>query len=391
MLSVPKDLWDEYAGPESEVLPPAIFAPAASELAVNVVARRIANAQRPIMLVGGQVRSTEACAALVAAAERWHCPVVTSPNGRGAISEDHALCLGHAGRFGQRQASQALQEADLVIALGCQVNDLTTHNWSLLSIQVPMVQVNQDGATIGRNWPAAEAIVADPGKFLSSLAGLVPSSDYLGNVWSVADKKRERQQARQTYYSIHDDEKVKPQSVMGELEKVLPDTHTIVMGGGRFQQFVGEWLVRSRKSFFYAANSGTVGYALSGSIGAALASPDRTVVCCLGDGDFMMHPQELETAVRSGIRLKIVVFNDFAFGAMKARQRIPYGTEYTNPDIALLASAFNVSGRTLVRGSETAEAVRWLIKQPKVAILDVQMDLKENRSLMYGHDIGDKV
>jgi len=388
LLSVPKDLWEQPAGPEARLLPPLSTPAPPDPAAVHLAAERLAAARRPILLAGSRARA--AAAFFPAAVEAWRCPLVSSPNGRGVLAESHPLCLGHAGRFGQRQASRALADADLILAVGCSMNDLATHNWSLLSVEVPVIQVDPAGDQIGRNWPVVQAVVGDPAAFLAGLAQIAPPADYLRQVWDVGDRWQARQDARRAFYAIEDAEAVKPQAVMRALEEKVPPAHTVVMGGGRFQQFVGEWLVESPLSFFYAANSGTVGYALSGAIGAALAAPARTIVCCLGDGDFMMHVQELETAKRAGAEVKVVVLNDFAFGAMKARQAVAYGTTYDNPDIELLCKAFGLPGRVLSVGADVRDAVDWLLGQSGVAVLDVRMDLAENRSLLFGHDIGER-
>lgn len=387
LLSIPKDLWDEPTGLETAEKPVIALPIQPNPAAVGQAAALLAGASRPLILAGGGAKRAGLEALLAAFIERSGIPVVTSPNGRGVIAEDHPLCLGQAGRFGQYQASRTLSEADVVLVVGCQVNDLVSHNWALLSPGQTLIQVDTDGAMIGRNWPVALGVIADGRAFIEELAAHpMPSNSF----WDLSCRAAERLATRKSFYQISDPLALKPQAVMGSLERQIPANHTVVMGGGRFQQFVGEWLVKGAKHFFYAANSGTVGYALSAAIGAAQQAPERTVVCCLGDGDFMMNVQEIETACRINSGLKVVVFNDFAYGAMKARQAVPFGTEYGNPPIDKLAQAFGAFGRTLQVGNEVEDAVTWLLSRDGVAVLDVHMDLTENRSLMYGHDIGDK-
>jgi acetolactate synthase I/II/III large subunit len=298
LLSVPKDLWNE---PISAVGEPSVRFPAlpcASKPALEAAVKLIRTSARPLIVAGGGMRRSSN-SSLVAFCEKFNIPVVTSPNGRGCIPEDHPLCLGHAGRFGQKQASQALADADLLLVLGSRLSDLATHNWSLLSNGQMVVHVDVEAEMLGRQWPVNEGIISDASLFLNTLMPLLNADGW--NIWNCAERSASRQKERNLFYAIQDDILVKPQAVMRALERKVDSDHTIIMGGGRFQQFVGEWQVRSPMNFFYAANSGVVGFALSAAIGAAIEHPARTTLCCLGDGDFMMHVQEIETAVRTPI------------------------------------------------------------------------------------------
>lgn len=390
LLSVPKDVWDEeVALPGGLNDSGRIARPSADLDAVTRTADALRRARRPLIVAGGGARRAAISEVLAQLCSRFGLAVVTSPNGRGVLPEDHPHCLGHAGRFGQRQASRTLQEADLLLVLGCRLDDLTTHSWKLLSLDQKIIQVDTEPTMIGRNWPVELAVTADAKSFIGALLDCLGESSVAG--WDLSSRVTERKSSRAAFYDIADDRLVKPQAVMGALQRQIRAAHTLVMGGGRFQQFVGEWLVRAPENFFYAANSGTVGFALSAAIGVAIEHPSRQVLCCLGDGDFMMHVQELETAVREGAAVKCVVFNDFAYGAMKARQTVSFGTEYSNPDFAELARAFGAGGRTLTMGADSAAAITWLLEEKGTAVLDVRMDAAESRSLMFGHDIGDKV
>ena len=387
LLSVPKNLWGQEINAPLKPFAEA-FLPEPAEAAIDAVIGQLMKCARPVVVAGGGGRRPDAREAIRQMCERWEMPVVTSPNGRGVLPEDHPLCLGHAGRFGQTHASETLREADLVLSLGCRLDDLTTHDWSLLSPQQTIIQVDVEAAMIAQNWQVDLAIVSDAGAFSRKMTEKYqkPTSVF----WDLRSRARDRLDKRNEFYAIHDTEAVKPQAVMKALETMASDHHTIVMGGGRFQQFAGEWLVRQPENFFYAANSGTVGFALSAAIGAATTSPDRQVICVLGDGDFTMHCQELETAVRIGANIKVVILNDFAFGAMKARQKVSYGTEYGNADFAALAKSFGAEGWRITKGTEIDEKVGRLLAATGPALIDVHIDLEENRSLLFGHDIGQK-
>lgn len=388
LISIPKDLWD-LPLPATARRPktPTIVSP--DPQAVKASARLIEQSRKPLLVVGSGARRARIGEALLRLVDRTGISVVTSPNGRGVLSEAHSLCLGHAGRFGNRQASMALKEADTLLVLGSRLSDLTTNSWALLSDAQRIIQVDQCPGMIGQNWPADIGVVSDAGTFLAELDRELDVS--YRSLWDVSGARLQREKERSAFLAIRDPVRVKPQEVMAALERGARQEHTLVMGGGRFQQFVGEYLVESAEEFFYAANSGTVGFALSAAIGAAIDHPARQILCCLGDGDFMMNVQELETARREGAAVKIVVLNDCAFGAMKARQTVPFGTEYTNPDLSEIARAFGIPGKQVRLGAQVEDDVSWLLQQPGPALLDVMIDRDEDHSLMYGHDIGSKL
>lgn len=388
LLSVPKNLWTEpVEGPHRTVLPTS--APAPDRVGLSRALALLRAAARPVVVAGARARRGACPDAIVRLCKTWSLPLVTSPNGRGVMDEVHPLCMGHAGRFGQRQASMTLREADTLIVLGSRLDDLITHDWRLLDADQRIIQVDPDVRMIGQNWPADVGLVSNVSAFAKAMADAFDDS-LAPEFWSLDARSAERAAERDAFLAIDDPVKVKPQAVMRCLEEAAPSETTVVIGGGRFQQFAGEWQVRGPLGFFYAANSGTVGFALSAAIGAAIEHPQRTVICILGDGDFMMHAQELETAVRERANVKIVILNDFAYGAMLARQAESYGTEYTNPDFAALASVFGAAGRRVAHGGDIAAAVRWLFDQDGPAVLDVIVDRDETRSLLFGHDIGDK-
>jgi acetolactate synthase-1/2/3 large subunit len=387
LLSIPKNIWNQ---PVNSTLRPTTrsFLPEPDDDAVDAAVNLLRDCSRPVIVAGGGGRDPKTSAAIRTLCETWEIPVVTSPNGRGILAEDHPLCLGHAGRFGQVHASQTLREADLVLSLGCRLDDLTTNDWSLLNVDQVIIQDDVDPVMIGQNWQVDLAIEGDAGSFSRKLSDRFQPP--LKAFWDLRARAESRLIERANFFAIEDQESVKPQAIMNALEASVSENHTIVMGGGRFQQFAGEWLVKRPENFFYAANSGTVGFALSAAIGAAITSPERQIICILGDGDFTMHCQELETAVRTKANVKIVILNDFAYGAMKARQGFCYGTEFGNADFASLAKSFNALGQTITKGDQIQEAIKWLIETNGPALVDAHIDQTENRSLLYGHDIGQK-
>lgn len=389
LLSVPKDLWGEPVADVGEL--PSLHVPgrrpAPTDDELDAAASMLCRSERPLLLLGSGAQRSRAADAALSLAERLDLPVATSPNGRGAISETHPCCAGAAGRFGNLTASRLLRQADTIVAVGCRLSDLTTAGWSLLAQDQHIVHVDINPDELGRNWIPELAIVADARTFLGELDHALRGRTRV-EAWSGRAQAAERHRTRTSFLELADPRRVLPQQVIGELVRQAPPRHRLLMGSGRHQQFVGEWPVEHPTQLMYAANSGAMGFALPAAIAAALADPATPVICCLGDGDLLMSCHELETLVRTGAPVRIVVLNDFAYGAIRERQVDPVGTELTNPEFTAFAASFGIPARRVDRGNEIRSAAAWLWEQDGPCLLDVRVDVTERRTLMAGHDLG---
>jgi acetolactate synthase-1/2/3 large subunit len=389
LLSVPKDVWLEDVDVDNQtdlLVDVPGRRPAAHPEDVVEVVRHLERATKPVVLVGAGALRAAASGCIRGWTERYGLPVITSPNGRGVVAEDSPGCAGVAGRFGNRVASELLAEADVVLVLGCRLSDLTTNQWTLLARTQTIVQVDIEASLIGVEWPVDVGIEADALAFMEQLAAVELS--LATDRWRATEVCRPRHALRNRFFAIDDPELVKPQHVLRALQDRVAVKHRMFMGGGKHQQFVGEWVASDPSGFVYAANSGAMGFAFPAAIASAVVDPGTLPLCCLGDGDFMMAVHELETAARERAGVKTVVLNDFGFGAIRERQAHPIGTSYGNPDFARLAETFGLPGRQVSCAEEVEASLEWLLGTDGFALLDVHIDPDERRSLTYGHDIG---
>lgn len=350
--------------------------------AVERAAEMLAAAERPVILSGRGVRWADAEDALAAVAERLAAPVVTTEMGRGTISEAHPLAAGIVGHFGHSAANTLLKDADLVLGLGSRFLNVSTINWSMIRADTKIVQVENDPLEIGRQYSPALGIHADPGAFLDDLhdhlkaAGTGAAADHprVGRVAQlVADQKRR-------YYDTDlDAVPIKPQRITQAIEEVCDPDAIYLFGSGLHTQFAHGLTIRHPDQYNWSAGSGTMAWAVPGAVGAKLAKPDRQVVVCVGDGDFGMNAQEIETSVREKAPVIIVIYNDCSYGALRVFQKAVYdgrylGSHYGETDHVKLAEAYGARGERVDQPGDLVGALERAAAADVTTVIDVRID-----------------
>lgn len=304
------------------------------------------SAERPLLLLGGGAR--EAAGPLRRLVELTGIPVIMSSSGKGIVPEDHPLSLGD-GWMAHQLGREALEQADCVLAIGCRFGPLTTSWWSR---QIPgwIIQVDIDSEEIGKHLPVSLGVVADAAAAAQAFVHALESSSASTsqprprapwlNVVAIREARRDaiRQRAPDAV------------STLERLRAVLPD-ETLLFNdiNGIACWGAGAFTCRLPRTFHYPIGFGCLGFALPAAIGAKIARPERPVVALSGDGGFLFTGQELATAVHEGLGVVAVVFNDQAYGTIKADQahRHPgrlVGADLSSPDFVRLAEAFGARG-----------------------------------------------
>lgn len=311
---------------------------------IQRAAELLATAQKPLIWAGGGVIVGDASAELQTLAEALGAPVATTPEGKGAIPEDHALALG-VGYYGHGAPSYAAPRADVILAVGTR---LTGQMRGPTAPRAPqrLIHLDVDASVIGKNYPADIALVGHAKQGLQMLLEAVRTQKATQARWP-------RQELAEI---IRDSEAwVRQQAplqceIIGQLQQVLDDDAVVVSGITN----VGYWShfalrVRRPRTYLSASYFATLGFAFPTALGAKVAAPNRQVVSLSGDGGFMYALPELATAVQYGINLVALVFVDGAFGASNNDQRTRYqgrivGTNIHNPNFAQVAEAFGAKG-----------------------------------------------
>ncbi len=353
-------------------------------------------AERPAAFIGHGVTLAEAGAEITALAEALELPVISSPNGMGCLSMDHRLSLGFIGRNGAFPANQAGRHADLVLAVGARFDDRSASSWlpgySWNFPSTKLIQVDVDVDEIGRNYSADLGLVADARVFLQQMlaeferrgAARPERRQWFG---MIEDWRAEWQAFVAPNFDIHSSP-LRPEQVVAGCRRVLPDEAIISLDSGvHHNWFMQFWEARQPQAMLNAWGFSAMGFGVSGILGAKLARPERACVSICGDGGFMMTPQVLATAVEYDIPAIWVVWNNFAWGAIRD---IQYGmfegreigtgfyaganqTPY-NPDFAALARAHGVEGVTVKDSRDFEGALEAAVASGKPCLLDVHVD-----------------
>ncbi len=354
-------------------------------------------AERPVLFVGHGVTLSEAGNELTALAERLSVPVISSPNGMGTIDMRHELSLGFIGRNGAYPANQAGRHADLVLAIGVRFDDRSASSWipgySWNFPHTRLVHVDLDHAELGRNYPPDLAILADARTFLRQLlAGVdargIPEGPRL-QAWhqDIAGWRTEWEDFVRPGFESHATP-IRPERIVADCRAVLPDDVIITLDSGvHHNWFMQFWQARRPQSMLNTWGYSGMGFGPSSALGAKLAAPDRPVVSICGDGGFTMVPHVLCTAVEYDIPVVWVVWNNFAWGAIRDLQYAyfdsrEYGTAFYhgqnrepyNPDFAAWARAAGVDGYTVTRSQDFAGVLEMAVAANRPALIDVHVD-----------------
>lgn len=348
-------------------------------------------AKRPLLFAGGGVQWSDACEELLALAETTGAPVVTTDSARGAIPEDHPLSFGVVGSLGRVVGCEAMRGSDLVLGIGTRFSDISTIEWSLIGKNVPIIQVDLDPEEIGRQYPSAYGIEGDAKRFLSG---------FLSEVVKRGNASRRGREELAALPRIRDLRKISeeewadlmdkdlavkpilPQLILREAMDLLGTGPVVSVGSGTHTTFGGKFIVGRTRRLLRSVGLGQMGFTFPAALGAKLALPDVPALVMVGDGDFAMVMQDLETAVRRNLAVVVVIFNDFSMGAVRHFQRTQHGgryigVEHNNPDFAELARLFGAHGERVEEPARVRPALEAAFASGKPAVLDVLIDRNE--------------
>jgi acetolactate synthase-1/2/3 large subunit len=398
-LDVPYNLFMESAEVRDEPAADAFNTrrSGASEEDVERTLDRLLAAERPVIFIGHGVTLSEAEAELTALAKRLSVPVISSPNGMGCLDMRDALSLGFIGRNGAFPANQAGRHADLVLAIGARFDDRSASSWmpgySWNFPHTGLIHVDVDHAEIGRNYPPDLGILADARAFLRQLLSALDRRGIDGaprlEAWhrTIAGWRTEWEAFIRPGFETHSTP-IRPERIVADCRKVLPDDGIISLDSGiHHNWFMQFWEARRPRSMLNTWGYSGMGFGPSSILGAKLAAPDRPCVSICGDGGFTMVPHVLCTAVEYDIPVVWVVWNNFAWAAIRDLQYAyfggrEYGTafyrgsnkERYNPDFAAWARAAGAEAQTVTRSQDFAEALAAAVASNRPTLLDVHVD-----------------
>ncbi len=384
LMEVPEDVWMERA--EVDVDHTELAAdtfPVARQADVKEALELMDSSRLPLVLSGGGVAYSHCSADLVRFAEARSVPVVTTGNGRGTMPERHRLSLGRVGfGGGNLVADQALQKCDALLCLGAGISDMTTYEFtaSIGASEIMVVNVSPD--CLPPQAPKSRLVLCDVADFLGRLVETV--GDSRGAVRPEWDEVLA--EARTTWNSLlqallqRQSSLPSASRVVSELAQRLPADTIVAVGAGVHLLYAMAFMPCNHPlTYLSTVNFGAMGFGLAAAMAASKVHPGRSVLAVLGDGDFMMTMQDLETAVRERMDIKVAILNDFQYRVLKLRQRIQFGgrvlgTEHGNPDFADLARCFGAAGYRLDTSEKIGAVLDAALSQRGPVLIDAIID-----------------
>mgnify|MGYP001370564822 CR=1 FL=1 len=380
LVDIPKDVqtrvievseWPAPATPEP--------IPAAAPAALQQAAAMIAEAKKPILYLGGGVVHSGAAEQAIALAEKSSLPTVSTLMALGALPIDHPLSIGMLGMHGARYTNLLLDECDLLIAVGARFDDRATGKVAQFCPNAKIIHVDIDPSELDKIKTAAVGITGDVKAVLSALLPLVDTRQRPEWLARVAEQKA----AHPLQLPGIED----PRRHYGLIQAVadcLDDDAIVATDVGQHQMWVAQaYPLRRSRQWLTSGGLGTMGFGMPAAIGAALAEPDRTVVCFTGDGSILMNVQEFVTAAQEKTNIKVVLMNNASLGLVNQQQTLFYGERiYSSrftmmPEFLKLAEACGVRGVDLDAASDPRAALKEALTTPGPCLIHASIDVDE--------------
>ncbi|MGM3174498.1 acetolactate synthase large subunit [Dickeya lacustris] len=379
-VDIPKDV--QTATIELAQLPaPAALspAPAIDTQALRAAAAMINQAKRPILYLGGGIISAGAHQQAIELAERAGLPTTMTLMALGAMPVDHPLSLGMLGMHAARCTNLILQQSDLLIVLGARFDDRAIGKAEQFCPDASVIHIDIDPAELGKIRTPHVALNADVADALTQLLPLIDTQSR--QAW------RDEVQALQREFPLNMPRVDDPLSHYGLVHAVagqLDDNAIITTDVGQHQMWVAQaYPLRRSRQWLTSGGLGTMGFGLPAAIGAALAAPERTVVCFSGDGSLMMNIQEMATAVEEQLNVKIVLMNNQALGLVHQQQALFYQQNYVASDyryqtnFLAIAAGFGFATCDLNAADDPHAALRDALQRPGPVLIHAAIDINE--------------
>jgi acetolactate synthase I/II/III large subunit len=353
---------------------------------IRLAAKAIANARRPVIYAGGGVILGGASAQLTELATADRFPITCTVNGLGGFPGTHEQWLGMLGMHGTRTANYAMDEADLIIAIGARFDDRITGKLSEFAPRAKFIHIDIDPAEISKNVPAHIPIVGDVKNILPRLTAeyraLEAESGRLDAWWS---RIQDWQRQHPLRYEDSADAEVKPQRMIQALYEATGGDCILTSDVGQHQMWAAQYFPFARPNrWINSGGLGTMGFGLPSAMGAKVGCPDQLVCTIAGDGSVQMNMQELATCVEHDIPIKVFIMNNGYLGMVRQWQELFWDGRYSHvdmgssPDFVKLAEAYGATGIRLEDKTTLLEGMREAIATEGPVLVDVRVTREEN-------------
>jgi len=342
----------------------------------------IRQAKRPVILAGHGIQMAGARAEVMALAERGDIPYALTLLGLGAVPATHPLSLGMMGMHGESWVNRAIQEADLLIALGMRFDDRVTGKLKEYAPHAQKIHIDIDASELNKNVPVDVAIAADLLEVLRTLLPELPKVQR--SEWLETIRGWRGDSAVRDIKNLPDDGHLYAAHVMHDLWNLTRGEAVVVSDVGQHQMWEAQYYHHDgERSLITSGGAGTMGFALPAAIGAKLARPEAEVWVVAGDGGFQMTFAELMTAVQEGVKVNIAVINNGFLGMVRQWQAMFYEGRYAatpilSPDFVKLADAFGIAGERVEKRADVAAAVARARATKGTALIEFRVEQEDS-------------
>ena len=339
-------------------------------------------AERPLILAGHGVMQSGAEREILALAERAHIPIAVTLLGIGGVPASHPLNLGMMGMHGEAWVNNAIQQADLLIALGMRFDDRVTGNLKTYALTAKKIHVDIDRAELNKNVRVDVAIAKDLRTALVEWLPHVEKRDR--STWLSAIDAMKGDSAVRDIQNLPDDGHLYAAHVINDLWRLTNGDAVVVTDVGQHQMWEAQYYKHDRsRSLITSGGLGTMGFALPAAIGAKVARPDAEVWVVVGDGGFQMTMCELATIVQEGLDVNVAIINNGYLGMVRQWQEFFYDKRYAatpliGPDFAKLAQAFGITGVAVKKRGEVAGVVEAARRSGHATVIDFQVEQEDS-------------
>ena len=339
-------------------------------------------AERPLILAGHGVMQSGAEREILALAERAHIPIAVTLLGIGGVPASHPLNLGMMGMHGEAWVNQAIQQADLLIALGMRFDDRVTGNLKTYALTAKKIHVDIDRAELNKNVRVDVAIAKDLRTALVEWLPHVEKRDR--SAWLSAIDAMKGDSAVRDIQQLPDDGHLYAAHVINDLWRLTKGDAVVVTDVGQHQMWEAQYYKHDRsRSLITSGGLGTMGFALPAAIGAKVARPDAEVWVVVGDGGFQMTMCELATIAQEKLDVNVAIINNGYLGMVRQWQEFFYDKRYAatpllGPDFAKLAQAFGITGVAVKKRGEVAGVVEAARRSGHATVIDFQVEQEDS-------------
>jgi acetolactate synthase-1/2/3 large subunit len=382
LIDIPKDVFTEqaeFAYPDKVNLPsfkPVLYGHPSQ---IKRAGELLNGARRPLIIAGRGVIISNAYAEIRELAEKAQIPLVTTLLGIGCFPETHVLSFGMIGMHGMAYANNAVDNADVIIAVGMRFDDRATGQVSSFATKANIIHIDIDPAEIGKNVRVDVPIVGDVKNVLAALNKQVQAGEHMDWLQHLDQHRRDHPSME-----IPNSENLLPQYVIRQVYEATHGDARIVTGVGQHQMWAAQHFYYIKpNSLISSGGLGTMGFSLPAAIGVKVACPDETVWSLDGDGSFQMTLHELATIAQERLAVKIAIINNGFLGMVRQWQEMFYGKRYVGtplwgPDFVKIAEAYGIKGRRVRQKVEVVSAIQEAMEHKGPFLIDFAVEPEEN-------------